>query len=81
METKYPGPSLIVLRSRSMANPVEDGGANYITSQIYTSLGDIYKMSEATGKLSKQEKANYTSILKQRKMSRIDILSLVLSER
>jgi hypothetical protein len=62
-------------------NPVEDGGANYITAQFYTSLGDIYKMSEATGKLSKQEKANYTGILKQRKMSRIDILSLVLSER
>ena len=61
--------------------PLAEGSPNYITANFFNDMSAVYKNSENTGRPTRQQQSNYSNILKLRKMSRVDVMRLVLAER
>lgn len=64
-----------------IVSPHNEKENDYITANFFESMSDIYKSNNEVSYLSKQQKSSYQKILNIREMTKVEILSLVLSER
>lgn len=66
----------------SIDTPHAEDEDDYLVANFFESMNDMYKNSYGFAtQLSKQEKANYSNILKLRKMTKVEVLSLVMAVR
>jgi hypothetical protein len=65
----------------SIDTPHAEDEDDYLVANFFETLNDMYKNSGSVSQLSKQEKANYKAILNLRKMTKVEVLTLVMAER
>ena len=65
----------------SIDTPHAEDEDDYLVANFFETLNHMYKNSGSVSQLSKQEKANYKAILNLRKMTKVEVLTLVMAER